>query len=174
MTTTSTTRCFKRGHTRRVGAQGEHFDFFFRIDAGLFDHHARGDVRCRAETADAEGFAFEILERFEFRLGDQRHRPVVEKAGDDPHRQPGNGAADHGAEELAVIDIAGGQRRDRDVGIHADDLGVEIFVFEKARLRAPSRRSDSACWDWKPRCESYPAARRWLRRAKCHQPANAG
>ena len=66
------------------------------------------------------------------RLGDQRHRPIVEKAGDDPHRQPGDRAADHRAEELAIIDIAGGQRRNGDIGIHADDLRVEIFVLEKA------------------------------------------
>ena len=43
-------------------------------------------------------------------------------------------AADHRAEELAVVDIAGGQRRDRDIGIHADDLGFDVLILEKALL----------------------------------------
>ena len=125
----------QRGHARGVGTESQNFDFLFAIDASLFDHHAGGDIGSGAETADAEGFAFEVFERLDLRLGDQRHRPVVEKSGDDSHWQAGNRAADDGAEELAVVNVAGGQRRDRDVGIHADDLGVEIFILEEPALQ---------------------------------------
>ena len=93
--------------------------------------HARGDVRCGAEAADAQGFALEIFQCFELRLSDQRHRPVVEKAGDDSHRQAGNGGADDGAEQLTVVDVSCRQGGDRDVGIHPNDLGFESLVFEQ-------------------------------------------
>ena len=67
-------------------------------------------------------------------MGDESHRPVVEKPGDDPHGQPRDSAAHHGAEELAIIDVARGERRNGDVGIHADDLRIDVLVFEEALL----------------------------------------
>src|SRR5258705_2323499 len=102
MTTTSDDALLQCHEARGVGPQSENFDLFIRIDAGLFDHHARGDVRWGAETADAQGFALEGFQRFELRLSDQRHWPIVEKAGDDSYRQAGNGTAGQGAEELAI------------------------------------------------------------------------
>ena len=86
--------------------QGEDLYFLFGIDAGLLDHQPRGHIRSRAEAADAEGFPFELFERFEFRLSDQRHRPVVEIAGDDADGQSSHRAADHRAEKLAIVHVA--------------------------------------------------------------------
>ena len=40
-------------------------------------------------------------------------------------------AADHRAEELAVVNVAGGERRDCDIGIHADDLRINILILEE-------------------------------------------
>ena len=131
MTTTSTTRCFNAVRRAASDPRASNLDFFIGIDAGLFDHHARGDVRCGAEAADAQGFALEVFQCFELRLSDQRHRPIIEKAGDDSYRQAGNRAADDGAEQLAVVDVPCRQGGDRDVGIHPNDLSFEILVFEQ-------------------------------------------
>ena len=97
----------------------------------LPDHHPRGLVGSRAEAADAERFALEVFNRLELRLGDQRHRPIIEIPGDDSDRQARDGAADDRAEELAVVDVAGGEGRHRHVRIHTNDFGFEIFILEK-------------------------------------------
>ena len=49
------------------------------------------------------------LSDFVFRLRNESHGPIVEKTRDDPYRQSRDGAADDRAEELAVIDVAGGR-----------------------------------------------------------------
>jgi len=55
----------------------------------------------------------------------------IEEPGDDSYRQTRDRARYDCAEELAIIDIPAGKRRDCDVGIHPDDLGVDVFFFEK-------------------------------------------
>ena len=100
----------------------------------MLEHQARPNVRSGSVTADTQGFPFQILHRLVFRLRDEGHGPVIEKSGDDPHRQAGDCAGDDGAEELAVIDVAAREGCDRNIGIHPDNLSIDSFGSEKALL----------------------------------------
>src|SRR5262249_24471031 len=53
---------FQRRESRGIGAQGENFEFFFRVEPDLLQHHARADVRSCAKTTNPQGLALKFLE----------------------------------------------------------------------------------------------------------------
>ncbi len=61
-------------------------------------------------------------------------RRAIHEARHHFHRQAAHGAAHHRREDHRIVDIAGAERRNRDVGVHADQLEVEALVAEKAPL----------------------------------------
>ncbi|MNC90610.1 hypothetical protein D3C83_67280 [compost metagenome] len=58
-------------------------------------------------------------------------RALDENAGD-LQRQTAQVGRDHGLQNQVVIDIPGGQRSHRNVGVHLQHLDVQPFVFEIA------------------------------------------
>ena len=105
----------------------------------MFDRQAGEDIRNRAERTDGDLAAFEIGEACDFRIDDDNVIRPLDQDTRDFDRQAAQITGHHRLQYQIVIDVAAGQRGDRNVRGYLHQLGVEPFLFEEASvLRHPA------------------------------------
>ena len=90
---------------------------------------------CAADGGQSDDGAFQIFHAFVFVLCDDAEERCFDARRDCAHRQTTRRRADHGSDELGVVDVAAQQRGHRNVRAHLDELdlaamlGIEATIF---------------------------------------------
>ena len=132
----------QRRVAQRVGAEGDDRHIFFGIETEGTQPDAGREIAGGAEGADADSLAFERSGVGNVRPRHQRVQHAREVEAEISYREAEDGAADDGAGAVAVVDVAGKQRLDSQIGTQRDINQVDAFVAVKAALDAVKQWAD--------------------------------
>jgi hypothetical protein len=124
----------QRRMAQRVGAEGDDRHISFRIETERTQPDAGRKIAGGAEGADTDSLAFERGGVGNVRPRHQRVQHAREVEAEISYREAEDGATDDGAGAIAVVDVAGKQRLDSQIGAQRDINQVDAFITVKAAL----------------------------------------
>src|SRR5580765_2599308 len=132
----------QRRVAQRVGAEGDDRHIFVGIETEGTQPDAGCEIAGGTEGADADSLAFERSGVGNVWPRHQRVQHAREVEAEISYREAEDGAADDGAGAVAVVDVAGKQRLDSQIGTQRDINQVNAFVAVKAALDAVKQWAD--------------------------------
>ncbi len=119
-------------NARRAASRCHIVDVLARIELEVRRRQSRKNIDQRAVRADRDFFPFQIGELLNARV---RHDHVVGPLDQNTghfERQSAQIGGDDGLKDQIVVDVSGGKRCHRDVGVHLQNLDIQAFIFEVA------------------------------------------